>query len=118
MKKPKSTPKAPVQNLEEVVVSLNTVIQRKAKVDQAVDEVGQDGNWDWDPYMLGLYNGLVYAQALLDNKEPIYRDRPETGFKCNDATISKQLEEAVRTDILVEAEKKSEGFAKKIMGGF
>ena len=29
---------------------------------------GYDGNWNYDPYMLGLYNGLEMALAIMENR--------------------------------------------------
>lgn len=31
---------------------------------------GQKGNYDYDEYMLGLYNGMEYAIALFETREP------------------------------------------------
>ena len=38
---------------------------------------GYDGNWNYDPYMLGLYNGLEMALAIMENREPVFREKPE-----------------------------------------
>ena len=38
---------------------------------------GTDGNWNFDPYMQGLYNGLEFAVSLLEKREPIFKDAPE-----------------------------------------
>lgn len=36
-----------------------------------------DGNWNYDPYMLGLANGLILAQACLLDQNPEYIQEPE-----------------------------------------
>ena len=41
------------------------------------DVQGMDGNWNFDPYMQGLYNGLEFAVSLLEKREPIFKDAPE-----------------------------------------
>lgn len=41
---------------------------------------GQDGNWNCNSYMMGLYNGIELAIATLENREPRYRNKPETGW--------------------------------------
>ena len=42
---------------------------------------GRDGNWDYSPYMRGLFNGLELALSFLEGKrEPQYRDKPEGGY--------------------------------------
>ena len=45
---------------------------------------GMDGNWDYDPYMHGLYNGMEYTLALLEGREPIFREPPEKWSKNDD----------------------------------
>jgi hypothetical protein len=37
---------------------------------------GQPGTWDYDPYMQGMYNGLELALAIMEDREPQYRDLP------------------------------------------
>lgn len=35
------------------------------------------GNYDVDPYMLGMANGLILALAIMQDKETVYLERPE-----------------------------------------
>ena len=35
---------------------------------------GQNGNWDYDQYMMGLYNGLELALSIMENREPKYKE--------------------------------------------
>ncbi len=35
---------------------------------------GKDGNWNYDEYMLGLYNGLEMAVSIWEHREPIFRN--------------------------------------------
>jgi len=37
------------------------------------DLQGQDGIWNMDPYMLGLYNGLELALSSVEDREPEFR---------------------------------------------
>lgn len=37
---------------------------------------GLDGNWDYDWYMCGMYNGLECALATMEDREPRYRTLP------------------------------------------
>ena len=46
-------------------------------VKQMRDVQGMDGNWNFDPYMHGLYNGLEFAVSILENREPAFKDAPE-----------------------------------------
>ena len=38
---------------------------------------GQNGNWNYDPYMQGMYNVLECALATLEGREPEYRSAPD-----------------------------------------
>jgi hypothetical protein len=46
------------------------------KLGDLVATSGNDGNWNYSPYMLGLYNGLVLAYAMIARVDPIFRDPP------------------------------------------
>ena len=35
------------------------------------------GNWDFDPYMHGMANGLILAQAILKDQDPKFLDAPK-----------------------------------------
>ena len=35
---------------------------------------GNAGNWDYDDYMRGLYNGLELALSLFESREPVYKE--------------------------------------------
>lgn len=32
------------------------------------------GNWDYSQYMRGLANGLILAVAIMEDKEPVYKE--------------------------------------------
>ena len=38
---------------------------------------GSNGNWNYDPYMHGMANGLILALAILTDKEPEFLNAPE-----------------------------------------
>jgi hypothetical protein len=40
------------------------------------DVQGQNGNWNYSAYMMGLYNGMELAVALAENREPVYKSEP------------------------------------------
>jgi hypothetical protein len=44
---------------------------------------GTHGNWNYSPYMLGMFNGLDLAMAILEGREPEYRRDPGSGFLCD-----------------------------------
>lgn len=37
---------------------------------------GESGNWNYDSYMHGMYNGMEYAVSLLEGRDPDYREAP------------------------------------------
>jgi hypothetical protein len=47
------------------------------------DAQGMNGNWNFDPYMHGLYNGLEFAVSILENREPAFRDAPDKWLADN-----------------------------------
>ena len=44
---------------------------------QMLEVQGQHGNWNYDSYMHGLYNGMEYMVALAEKREPKFRDAPK-----------------------------------------
>lgn len=38
---------------------------------------GYDGNWNYSEYMWGLYNGLELALATLEEREPVFKEKPK-----------------------------------------
>jgi hypothetical protein len=46
-------------------------------VNQMLEVQGKDGNWNYDPYMHGMYNGMEFVASILEDREPNYRDAPE-----------------------------------------
>ena len=46
-------------------------------VRQMRDVQGMDGNWNYDPYMHGLFNGIEFSLSLIEVREPKFRDAPE-----------------------------------------
>lgn len=40
-----------------------------------------NGNWNYDPYMMGLANGLIMANSIITNKEPKFLSAPKKWLK-------------------------------------
>lgn len=38
---------------------------------------GQHGNWNYDPYMHGMYNGMELALATMEGRAPEYKPPPK-----------------------------------------
>ena len=41
------------------------------------DIQGNNGNWDYSEYMWGLFNGLELALAIMEDRDPQFRDAPK-----------------------------------------
>lgn len=54
-----------------------SVAERVLTLANLRDIQGQDGNWNFDAYMHGFYNGLELALAVIEDREPKYRDSPK-----------------------------------------
>ena len=50
---------------------------------EMLDIQGQKGNYDYDEYMLGLYNGMEYIIALFETREPNYISGKDVKFTNN-----------------------------------
>lgn len=37
-----------------------------------------DGNWNANEYMFGMANGLILAEAIMENKSPVYLEWENT----------------------------------------
>ena len=59
---------------------------------------GHDGNYNYDNYMLGLYNGMEYVIALFEKRNPIYKDGKNIEF-LNDKNRQKEFIEYLENEI-------------------
>lgn len=50
---------------------------------EMLDIQGQKGNYDYDEYMLGLYNGMEYIISLFETREPNYISGKDVEFTNN-----------------------------------
>lgn len=53
----------------------------KKKIDSLLNlrEIqGSDGNWNYDPYMQGLYNGIELSLSVIEDREPIFKEAPKS----------------------------------------
>lgn len=52
----------------------------KKHVDQMKEMLevqGQDGNWNSDSYMHGMYNGMEFMLSIVEDREPVYKKAPD-----------------------------------------
>lgn len=45
------------------------------------------GNWNYDEYMHGMANGMIFALSLFDNKRPEYLEAPDKWLKDAPAEV-------------------------------
>ena len=38
---------------------------------------GTDGNWDYDEYMHGMFNGMEFMLAIIEERDPQFREAPK-----------------------------------------
>lgn len=53
------------------------------KIKNLLEAQGRHGNWNYSSYMCGLYNGIELCIATLEDRDPVYRDKPTTGWLSN-----------------------------------
>lgn len=51
--------------------------EKLQKLKQLHEIQGNEVNWRSSEYMRGLYNGMELALAILEEREPSYKDDPE-----------------------------------------
>ncbi len=52
----------------------------KSKIEQLKEITAMqcsDGNWNYDPYMHGMANGMIMALSMMEGKEPEFLDAPD-----------------------------------------
>lgn len=64
---------------------------------EMLDIQGQKGNYDYDEYMLGLYNGMEYIIALFETREPNYISGKDVKF-TNNKTQQKEFIEYLKDE--------------------
>ena len=63
--------------LKHLVILQNSVKSLR----EMIDIQCSDGNWNYDPYMHGMANGMLFALSLFDDKRPEYLKAPEVWLK-------------------------------------
>jgi hypothetical protein len=61
-----------LRELEEA--QIETHAKRLADANEMLAIQGSDGNWNVDDYMHGMYNGMEYVLALMEDREPTFRE--------------------------------------------
>jgi len=53
------------------------------KLQEMIDVQGAKGNWDYDPYMHGMLNGMLFSQSVMTGEDPVFRDAPSEWLCSN-----------------------------------
>jgi len=72
----------PLDATEEVMETLRARLAQPEpepliKMKELLEVQGRDGNWNLDPYMQGMYNGMELIVALAEGRDPVFRKAPE-----------------------------------------
>ena len=98
------------------IVTLESIERQAFTLEEATEKVrdvhkiqGQWGNWNYDQYMRGMFNGLELALCILEKREPDFRSLRE-----RDALVNKPKEKNRKPTAVdwedCPAVSKSEGF--------
>ena len=56
---------------------MNELKKRIKSLKIVVDIQKTTGNWDYDPYMHGMANGMILSLAIMEEKDPEFLEAPE-----------------------------------------
>lgn len=54
-----------------------------------------NGNWDYNQYMQGMYNGMELMLAIAEGREPVYKGEPEQWLCDKEINLEPTEQEAV-----------------------
>ena len=70
---------------------INDVIQKRIKdLKNITNTQCQSGNWDYDPYMHGMANGMILSLSTIEGNNPEFLDAPDQWLNVSD-TYEKPL---------------------------
>ena len=69
-------------DMDEIIIYLKSLPKVEVSIiskdlQKMVDIQCSGGNWNYDPYMHGMANGLIMAQSVVDNTIPKFLDAPD-----------------------------------------
>ncbi len=96
-----------------------TVEDKLCKLNELKEIQGREGTIDRGNYMIGLYNGLELSIAIMEDREPIYKDRniplannnlgvttenlTAAESRIRDVDMAKEMMEYTKNNILTQA---------------
>lgn len=54
-----------------------TLEERIKKLKEMIDVQCSNGNWNYDPYMHGMANGMIFCEALMTGEDPEFLEAPK-----------------------------------------
>ncbi len=66
-------------------------------VREVLDVQSRHGNWNFSPYMRGLYNGMELALSITENREPVLKEAPDQ-YLC-DLVVPSEESPALEGDV-------------------
>lgn len=52
----------------------------REQIQSVLNVQGRGGNWNYNSYMRGMFNGIELCRAIMDGDGPKYRDSPPEGY--------------------------------------
>lgn len=56
---------------------LRPLEKKLVKANDLMKSQGQDGAWDFSPYMIGVYNGMELILSLIEERRPNFKYYPK-----------------------------------------
>ena len=70
--------------------------KRREQLNDVLKTQGMHGNWNYDAYMQGMFNGLELAASIMEGRTPVFRKKPDAGW-LHDKPIEIRLATAEHT---------------------
>ena len=85
------------------------------KMKELLEVQGRDGNWNLDPYMQGMYNGMELMVALAEGRDPVFRKAPDNWLPAPPQREWQGLTDEERKAIFKMCEVKDAGYVAAIV---
>jgi len=53
------------------------LLERRTRLWEVMETQCSEGNWNYDPYMHGIANGLILALSIMKGEEPAFLEAPK-----------------------------------------
>lgn len=69
------------QTIQELMQEIASYKKKIASMQNCLDIQGSDGNWNYDEYMRGMFNGMELMMSIMEDREPVYKTAKEAEKK-------------------------------------